>query len=264
MALAAAAGWRSLRAAEPDPGGAFAAFLILLGLGMVLGCEFVYLKDTYAPELQRMNTIFKFYHQAWPLLAIGTAVLAVRAWDRAAARRWVSPARAVLAVCGVLGLLWPINAAVSRLRQREAPFSLDARGPLRARDKGDAAAIEWLIANAPAGSVVLEASGDPYSEYARIASHTGIPTVLGWANHEGLWRSNEGEIQDRLANIKTFYTARDARLAYEVLRKYGVTHVAIGNLERRTYPNADAVARFPFLVPVVEGDTEILAVRRQP
>jgi uncharacterized membrane protein len=170
----------------------------------------------------------------------------------------------VLAAAGLLGLLWPINAAVSRLRQREGPFSLDARGPLRARDKGDAAAIEWLMANATAGSVVLEASGDPYSEYARIATHTGIPTVMGWANHEGLWRANDPEIQDRLANIRTFYTARDARLAYEVLRKYGVTHVAIGNLERRTYPNADAVARFPFLAPVVEGDTEVLAVRRQP
>jgi YYY domain-containing protein len=262
IALAAAAGWRSLRAAEPDPGGVFAAFLVLLGLAMVLGCELVYLKDTYAPELQRMNTIFKFYHQAWPLLVIGVAVFAVRAWDRAGAVRWLSPARAVLAAAGLLTLLWPVNAAVSRLRQREGPFSLDARGPLRARDAGDAAAIEWLIANAPVGSVVLEASGDPYSEYARIASHTGIPTVLGWANHEGLWRSNDAELQERLAQIKIFYTTRDARLAYEVLRRYGVTHVAIGNLERRTYPNADAVARFPFLRPVVEGDTEILAVAR--
>jgi YYY domain-containing protein len=260
-ALAAAAWWRSLRAPQPDPGGAFAAFLVLLGLGMVLGCELVYLKDTYGPELQRMNTIFKFYHQAWPLLAIGIAVFAVRAWDRAAARWW-SPARLALGAAGVLALLWPVNAAASRLRQREAPFSLDARGPLRARDNGDAGAIEWLLAKAPAGSVLMEASGDPYSEYARIASHTGIPTVLGWANHEGLWRSNDREVEDRLAAVKTFYTTNNARLAYEILRKYGVTFVVIGNLERRTYPNADSVARFPFLSPVVEGQTEILAVAR--
>ena len=257
-ALAAAAGWRSLRAAEPDGGGVFAAFMILLGLGMILGCEVVYLKDNYGADLQRMNTIFKFYHQAWPLLAIGIAVFAVRAWDRLGARR--SPARLVLAGAGVLALLWPLNAAVSRLRQREGPFSLDARGPLTGRDRGDAAAIEWLMAHAPLGSVLLEASGDPYSEFARISSHTGIPTVLGWANHEGLWRANDKEIEDRLAIIKAFYTARDPRMAYEILRRYKVTHVALGGLERRTYPGAEAIAGFPFLAPVVTGDTAIFAV----
>jgi uncharacterized membrane protein len=192
------------------------------------------------------------------LLAIGIAVFAVRAWDRAALRP--SPLRAALVGAGALALLWPINAAVSRLRQREAPFSLDARGPLRARDPGDAAAIEWLMANAKQGSVVMEASGDPYSEYARISSHTGIPTVLGWANHEGLWRADDGEIGARLNAIRAFYTTRDPQVAQEVLRRYGVTHVAIGSLERRTYPNADAIARYPFLAPVFTGPTAILAV----
>jgi len=225
---------------------------------MILGCEVVYLKDNYGADLQRMNTIFKFYHQAWPLLAIGIAVFAVRAWDRLGARR--SPARLVLAGAGVLALLWPVNASVSRLRQREGPFSLDARGPLIARDRGDAAAIEWLMAHAPLGSVLLEASGDPYSEFARISSHTGIPTVLGWANHEGLWRANDKEIEDRLAIIKAFYTARDPRMAYEILRRYKVSHVALGGLERRTYPGAEAIAGFPFLAPVVTGDTAIFAV----
>ncbi|HEX4440164.1 MAG TPA: DUF2298 domain-containing protein [Thermoanaerobaculia bacterium] len=260
-AFAAAAGWRSLRAPEPDGGGVFAAFLILFGLGMVLGCELVYLKDTYGPELQRMNTIFKFYHQAWPLLAIGIAVFAARAWD-ASAHALRSLTRVVLVAAGVLGMLWPINVIVSRLRQREGPFSLDARGPLRARDAGDAGAIAWLIGNAPIGSVVMEATGDPYSEYARIASHTGIPTVLGWANHEGLWRSNDRELEERSSSIRAFYTARDPRLAYEILRKYGVNFVILGNLERRAYPNADAISRFPFLQPIVSGDTEVFAVAR--
>ena len=30
--------------------------------------------------------------------------------------------------------------------------------------------------------MVLEASGDPYSYYARASANTGLPTVLGWAN----------------------------------------------------------------------------------
>jgi uncharacterized membrane protein len=36
--------------------------------------------------------------------------------------------------------------------------------------------------------VVAEAVGGAYSNYARISIYTGLPTVLGWGNHEGQWR----------------------------------------------------------------------------
>ena len=259
--LAARAGWRSLTAPDAgDPDGLYAAFLVLLGLGMVAGCEFVYLKDSYGPDLQRMNTIFKFYHQAWPLLAIGAAVFAGRAWSAPGRRR--AAARVVLAAAGFLALLWPVNAAVSRIRQKDGPFTLDARVPLQRRSPADAEAIAWLTRNAPRGSVVLEASGDPYTEFARISSHTGIPTVLGWANHEGLWRGNEAEIGERLARVRAFYTSTDLRAALETIQKYGVTYVVVGDMERRAYPGADMVARFPFLVPVHTGETAIYAFGR--
>jgi YYY domain-containing protein len=261
--LAARAGWQALRSASPegDPDALFAAFLILLALGMIAGCEVVYFKDNYGHDLQRMNTIFKFYHQAWPLLAIGSSVFAGRAWRTAAAKRPVL--RAVIVAATILALLWPINVVVSRFRQKDGPLSLDARGPLARRSPGDAAAIEWLIANAPVKSVVMEATEDPYSEFARISSHTGIPTVLGWANHEGLWRSNDPEVAERAAWVRRFYTTPDARVAWETIQKFRVTHVVVGGMERRTYPSADAVANLPFLAPVAgAADTTIYAVVR--
>jgi YYY domain-containing protein len=263
--LAARAAWQSLRASEDDGAGVFAAFLVLLGLAMVGGCELIYFKDTYGQDLQRMNTLFKFYHQAWPLLAIGGAVFAGRAWDAGGRRR---PAfRAALAACAMLAVLWPVNVAVSRFRQKDGPLSLDAHGPLERRGKGDAAVIDWLKANAPVGSVVLEASGDPYSEFARIASHTGIPTVLGWANHEGLWRaragSEEPEVAERLARIKLFYTTPDPRVAWETIAKYGVNYVVLGDMERKTYGANPATSSFPFLYPVfVSNGTAIFSVAR--
>ena len=254
---------KSLYGAEADASGVFAAFLLVLGLGMIGGCELVYLKDTYGQDLQRMNTIFKFYHQAWPLIAIGGAVFAARAAAAAGRRRPVQ--RGVLTACVLLAALWPLNAAVSRLRQKEGPLSLDARGPLARRDAGDAAAIDWLLHNAHAGSVVLEASGDPYSEFARMSSHTGVPTVLGWANHELLWRSNDPEVTNRLARIKLFYTTPDPRVAWDTIRQYGVTHVVVGNMERRLYGGAAAVPTFPFLMPVFSsGGTTIYSVARPP
>ena len=40
----------------------FIALLVLLGCGLTLFPEFFYLRDQFAT---RMNTIFKFYFQAW-------------------------------------------------------------------------------------------------------------------------------------------------------------------------------------------------------
>jgi len=263
--LAARAAWKSLRAPDDDAAGVFAAFLVLLGLGMIGGCEIVYFKDTYGQDLQRMNTIFKFYHQAWPLVAIGGAVFAGRAWSDGGRRRRAF--RAALAACALAAILWPVNVAVSRFRQKDGPLSLSAHRALERRGRGDAAVIDWLASNAPVGSVVLEASGDPYSEFARISSHTGIPTVLGWANHEGLWRaragSEEPEVAERLARIKLFYTTPDPRVAMETLQKYGVTHVVVGDMERRTYGSNPATASFPFLYPVFASEgTVIYSVAR--
>ena len=261
--LAARAAWKGLHAAEDDSAGVFAAFLLLLGLGMIGGCELVYFKDSYGADLQRMNTIFKFYHQAWPLVAIGGAVFAGRALTAGGRKRLAS--RALLTACALLAALWPLNAAVSRFRQKDGPLSLDARGPLARRGAGDAAVIDWLLHNARVGSVVLEASGDPYSEFARMSSHTGIPTVLGWANHEGLWRSNPPDVANRLAEIKLFYTTPNSAVAQEVLRRYGVTHVVVGDMERRVYGGAAAVQTFPFLSPVFSsGGTTIYSVARAP
>jgi uncharacterized membrane protein len=263
--LAARAAWQSLKAADDDGPGVFAAFLVLLGLGMIGGCELVYFKDTYGQDLQRMNTIFKFYHQAWPLLSVGGAVFAGRAWSAGGRRRRAF--RAALDACALAAALWPVNVTVSRFRQKDGPLTLDAHRALERRGKGDAAVIDWLLSKARIGSVVLEASGDPYSEFARISSHTGIPTVLGWANHEGLWRARVGsedpEVADRLARIKLFYTTPDPRVAWETIQKYGVTHVVVGDMERRTYGSNPAVGNFPFLYPEFASEgTVVYSVTR--
>jgi YYY domain-containing protein len=262
-ALAGKEAWKALRSPDGDLSALYSAFLILLGLGMIGGCELIYFKDNYGHDLQRMNTIFKFYHQAWPLVAIGTAVFAGRAWDAGGKRRAIF--RVVVATAVLVSALYPLNAMVSRLRQRDGPFSLNARGPLEKRNAGDAAAVDGLLKFAPVGSVVMEATGDPYSDYARIATHTGLPTVLGWANHEGLWRpKDQSEVNERIAQVRLFYSSADPRVAWDILQRYGVTFVVVGDLERRSYPRADAVGQFPFLEPLAVGQTSVYRVARPP
>lgn len=251
-------GWTALKTKEGDGRDFFTAFLLLFGLAMIAGCEFIYFRDSYGDRLQRMNTIFKFYNQAWPLLAIAAAVLAEEAWRREGrSRRLV---RVALAGAAIVALLYPVECFVSRMRQRPGPFSLDARSALQRRNPDDLAAITWLEQNAPPGSIVMEAAGNPYSEFARIASHTGIPAVLGWANHEGLWRGNDREIGLREQAIRYFYTQPDTPVSAQILQRYRVTFVVVGGLERSAYPNAAAVAGAPYLDPAFEGGTTVYRV----
>jgi YYY domain-containing protein len=255
---------RALRSPEGDPNDLFTAFLIVFAAGMIAGCEFIYFKDSYGDALQRMNTIFKFYHQAWPLLAVGAAVFGERAWRERKAGGSVSVPRLALAVAAVASLFYPVEAAASRLRQHEGSPSLDLRAALSRRNSGDIAAIEWLSLHAPPGSVVMEATGDPYSEFARISSHTGLPTVLGWANHEGLWRSNDPEIAQRGAAVRSFYTTPDKNMAASILKRYRVNFVVVGDMERRSYAGAGNIASFPFLQQAATGDTTVYRVVELP
>ena len=240
----------------------FASFLMLLSLGMVAGCEFIYFKDSYGDQLQRMNTIFKFYHQAWPLFGVAVVAFADPLWRESGRKRHFL--RALAGIAALLSLLYPINAAVSRWRQREGPFSLDGLTALARRNAADAAAVVWLEKNADPRAVIVEATGDPYRDFARISSHTGLPTVMGWANHEGLWRGNDHEVAVRTQLVRGFYSTADDETAFEFLKKFNVQYVVLGDLERANHPNADHIASFIYLQPVLRGPTTIYRVRAGP
>ncbi|HMA33507.1 MAG TPA: tetratricopeptide repeat protein, partial [Chloroflexia bacterium] len=57
------------------PGQLFGAVLLVVGFGIALGVEYVYLADHLAGgDYYRMNTVFKFYEQVWLLVACGAAI----------------------------------------------------------------------------------------------------------------------------------------------------------------------------------------------
>jgi uncharacterized membrane protein len=87
--------------------------------------------------------------------------------------------------------------------------------------------------------------------------------VLGWGNHEALWRSDRpdaNEVPAREAAVQAFYSRGDEETAVQILRLYGVTHVVLGDLERQAGPGAARLAGLPFLKPVLQGDTAVYEV----
>ena len=100
----------------------------------------------------------------------------------------------------------------------------------------DFKAIDWMNRNISGVRTILEAPGDSYSDYGRISVATGLPTVIGWNNHEYLWRGGYEEVAARIEDADRIYTAEDEETARELVDKYGVEYIYIGALEYARYP----------------------------
>jgi uncharacterized membrane protein len=113
----------------------------------------------------------------------------------------------------------------------------------------DKAAVAWL-AKAPLGTLV-EAVGGSYSHYARIATHSGQPNLLGWPGHESQWRGGGEEMGTRAQDIDRLYSTGSWTEAAQILSYYNIRYIYLGALERTTYLVNDAKFN-RFLQPVFQ------------
>ena len=196
-----------------------------------------------------MNTIFKFYYQAWLLFGVGAAygvfTLLADHRLRVPVIVWRAAYAAVIVVVLTLGLLFPIFGLYSRT-QVETGYIYANMPPTYTLDGGrnfissdDYAAIECLnqlVGDQPA--VAVEAIGPAYhQEYGRVASLTGIPIVLGWENHEGQWRgSSYYDIRGtRNVDIPQLYRSQQIDDVRRIVETYGINYIFYGQTERSAY-----------------------------
>ena len=211
--------------------------------------EFVSLQG----DIGRMNTVFKFYLQAWVLLSIAAAVAVgwlVRKSARERLLRQVRPAWvAVLAIFVLAAVAYPLLASKGKvgLRFTDMPLSLDGMQYMdfaQYLDDGkdlnlpaDAKAIRWLQDNVVGTPVVLEGRSPVYRWGSRISIYTGLPTVLGWDVHQGQQRAGYSSmIQERITDVERAYGSVNPVETLGILRKYQVRYVVVGGLERAYYP----------------------------
>jgi len=204
-----------------------------LGFALLLVVELFYIRDAFN---SRMNTLFKVYYQVWVLFAIATAMALVSIW-RQPRFVFIRPTIAVGAVLMLVsGLSYPLVASRQWTDSYAEWTGLDGAAFLGQRAPDEAAAIRWLADNARPGDVVLEAAGCSYQPNgdiptSRVSAFTGVPTVIGWKNHEEQWRSGQpvefAEIAPRAVDVAEMFADPNGTLSDQ----YGVTLLFIGRYE---------------------------------
>jgi YYY domain-containing protein len=226
---------------------AFNFLILLMAFAIIFGVELVRIKG----DIDRMNTVFKFYLQAWVLLGIGCSFLFWRCFQtikekgKTKIKASVFIASSFLIVCG---LIYPVFATHARIEDRfiqtkptlngktymSRSTYLDERGEIDLSFDGKA--IKWMNNNLQGTPVILEANTPMYRWGSRISIYTGYPTILGWRWHQEQQRMNQhSEIQKRISDINIIYETENVEEALELIKKYQVKYIYIGDLEKLYY-----------------------------
>ena len=234
-------------------------FLTGSALALTLVVELIVLRD----DLGRMNTVFKFYLQAWCLMAVSAA--AAFSWTVRELPRWNDRWRMVwqtgLMMLVASAALFPLTAGKDKITDRMAaiaPPSLDGMDYMQYAyydDMGlvmnlqsDYNAIRWMQDNVSGSPVIVEGNTPEYRWGSRFTIYTGLPGVVGWNWHQRQQRAVQPEIvvTGRIADIAEFYNTEDQAIAREFLEKYDVSYIIVGQLEKAFYPGA-GLNKFPLL-----------------
>ncbi|MFN3704467.1 MAG: DUF2298 domain-containing protein [Thermoflexales bacterium] len=266
----------SLRAAlRPgvQPSGERLLWLLAGGAwGLTLFVELFVLRG----DVARMNTVFKFYIQAWLILGVaaGVALVRVSAWlrDLAAPSPLARLARSgffgSVGVATFLAALYPAFAIPAKINDRythDAPRGLDGMAFMRFAERleavneivyrfplrDDEEAIRWLQQHVSGSPTILEGTtgGALYRWGNRFSIYTGLPAVIGWQWHQRQQRAVLGDhvVYARDSDVSLFYRTDNLDVARQLLRRYQPRYVILGELER-IYYGAQGLAKFDALL----------------
>ncbi len=238
----------------------FPLLLSAAAFGLLALAELFYVLDFFG---NRMNTVFKVYYQSWLLLTVAGSVGLYYLWvNRRTSSIPTTTAKYALATLGIvllaISLYYPVGAIMDRTGIGGPGYTLsgktlDGLAFAQERDPGEYRAIRWLRETAPPGRLV-EAVGSDYTDYGRVSSSTGRPTILGWPGHEHQWRGSLEPLAGREEDVRSIYTAGDIEQVARLLDKYEILYVYVGRRERETYGPAGLTRFEDFMETVFTAD----------
>ncbi|HWQ48634.1 MAG TPA: DUF2298 domain-containing protein [Methanosarcina sp.] len=254
----------------------FASLLIAAAAFVALLCEIIFLDDPISGSFARMNTVFKFYMHLWIFLAIAASYSFYQLYFRYRAlpenslptnrvygkKVWTVSLMLLVLSCSV----FPVVATFTRIKDMNAKPALDGMEYMKELDRGDYNAIKWIQENLRGTPVILEASSDDssYQYTSRVSTNTGLPTVIGWTRHERFWGRDDEEIRTRIEDVNSIYSTSSKKKALELMNKYNVSYVYIGQLERQMYDiKTDKFEDETYFEPVYRGSVRIYKVKKE-
>ena len=258
----------------------FTLFIIIVGISLTLFVEFFALKG----DIGRMNTVFKFYLQSWTFLSIGSAYLIPNIFaslNSSIKQNFRKAWKTLFGLLGVSVLCFPLLASLDKITDRISdvtPLSLDGmefmkystymeNGTLMDLNQ-DYYAIRWMQENVQGTPVIIEANVPEYRWGNRYSIYTGLPSLIGWNWHQRQQRAiNPGEwIFGRVDEVTNFYITENPDEVKDIIEKYDVEYIILGQLERAIYPKEglDKISNLSGILwdPVYSvGDTTIYKVK---
>lgn len=227
---------RLLASPTPSPR-SFAMAALSCAWLLSIGVELIYVQDVFN---SRMNTLFKFYYQTWTFYALAAGVTLAVLWAQTVRQSWPRVLVAGMATAAVIaGLAYPVVASYQWTDGFQGWKGLDGLAYGEDTSAGEPAAIRWLSAHDSPGDVVLEAAGCSYGPlehygrlpFNRVSAFTGIPTVIGWENHERQWRAGQPALLDAVGGRQQDVAAMFADPDSPLFEDYGVRWLFVGDYE---------------------------------
>ncbi len=266
------------RLITPVPGYRFeilAIALAIAALGIGAGVDLITVKG----DIARLNTVFKFYLQAWILMGLASTYFGWRlaeagafslrdfkrspwqkrgigkvsfAFSDVSRRIWM----AGIGIVAVGIMIYPVMGTQVRLRDRfnTSGIGLDGLAYMETavqfeKDRAipliyDLAAIKWLQSNVEGSPVIVEGLTDLYHLGNRVSINTGLPSIVGWDWHQRQQRVGYADaVTARRFDVDRIYETAQPDEAIRLMRKYDARFLIVGILERVQY-SEDGIAKF--------------------
>jgi uncharacterized membrane protein len=242
--------------------------MFLYGAFLVFLPNIVFLKDIYYkanPSFFRANTVFKLWYQAWIILSLITPYAFYKLFTNLRkSKKYIALISFLIIFLFITFWIfkYPVISVRYVIGTKYIYKGLDGSAYLRESDSWNLVTIDWINTNVKGQPVLLEAWGKPYTKDSLITSYTGLPTPVGWVEHEFGWRDNWPVISDRMVDIDTMYTGSSEKEVLGVVKKYNVRYAVITDLEKSKYgANAGEMLRIISDFSIVSGNSELLRIR---
>lgn len=197
--------------------------------------EIVYARDIY-PNHPRANTMFKLTYQAFIMMGIllGATLGKLIDKSRKMVLVWRAPALFIVSLIFVGTMNFPLMAFPTYYSNFKNYYGLDGEAWMTFKMPENYGAIKFLRQNMN-GKNMVEAVGDSYTLMNAVSVFSGVPTIEGWRVHEWLWRGGYDSVAAREAEVREIYQGESLIKTKEILQKYNVGWILLGQDEKITY-----------------------------